>query len=407
MTQTLRVTCVSTLFPNEVQPRHGIFLRHRLRHLAHSGGIELRMVAPVPWFPSTHAMFGQYAAYARVPPRSCQEGIETLHPRYPVLPKIGMTMIPTLMAAALLPTLLTLRRDGFDFDVIDAYYVYPDGVAAALLGKILGRPVVLTALGSDISLLSLYALARTQIRWALARADGITTVCQALKDRMVALDVPTDNVQVIPHGVDLDHFRPLPDRAMQRHLLGFDRPTLISVGHLIARKRNQLALEALAELPCIDLVIAGDGPEEAALRRLATRRGVADRVRFLGHVDQRRLPALMGAADALLLCSDREGIANVIMESMACGTPVAATPVWGSPEVVNCPEAGVLFRDCGVAAVVEGIRRLLASPPDRYATRRYAERFTWSATAARHAAVLRDVAVRPTELRPPAVMRTS
>ena len=77
---------------------------------------------------------------------------------------------------------------------------------------------------------------------------------------------------------------------------------------------------------------------------------------------------------------------------MAGGTPGAATPVWGSPEVIITPEAGVLFEGRSVVAVVEGVRQLLARPPDRAATRRYAERFSWLETAARHAALIRSAA---------------
>ncbi len=388
----IKVLGLSTLFPNAAQPRHGIFLLHRLAHLAQVDGIRLRMVAPVPWFPWSNPAFGRYAMYARVPRRSEQRGIEVLHPRYPVLPKLGMTIAPALLAAALLPKLLAMRRAGFDFDVIDSYYLYPDGVAAALLGAWLNRPVLLTAFGTDVSLVPRHAAARAQIRWAVARAAGVTAVCQALKDGLVEAGAAAGKVQVILHGVDQDLFSPPADRMALRRRLGFDRPTLISAGHLIARKGHDLLIAALPELPGTDLVIAGDGPEEAALRQLTVRLGVAGRVRFQGHVEQAQLPALIGAADALVLCSDREGIANVLMEAMACGTPVAATPVWGSPEVVTAPQAGILLRDRSAGAVVEGVRRLLANLPDRAATRRYGERFAWSDTAARHAALIRRAA---------------
>lgn len=385
----LKVLSFSTLFPNEEQPRHGIFLRHRLAHLARVNDIQIQIVAPVPWFPWAHPAFGRYGVYSRVRQRAEEHGLAVFHPRYPVVPKIGMTVAALLMAAAMLPKLIAMRRT-FDFDIIDSYYLYPDGVAAMLLGLLLNRPVLLTAFGNDVSLLPNYAAVRIQILWALRRSAGVTAVCEALKSRLVELGADADKVRVILHGVDLNLFKPPIDRVMLRHRLGFDRPTLISVGHLIQRKGNDLAIAALADLPGTGLVIAGDGPEEASLRRLAITLGVADRVQFLGHVDQTLVPELLGAADALLLCSDREGIANVLMEALACGTPVAATPIWGSPEVLNTPEAGVLLKDRSVAAVVEGVRRLLASPPDRVATLKYAERFTWPETAARHAALIRS-----------------
>jgi teichuronic acid biosynthesis glycosyltransferase TuaC len=385
----IKVLSFSTLFPNNLQPSHGVFLRHRLAHLSRSNEIRLQIVAPVPWFPFSHPAFGRYSLYHRVSKRSDVNGVAVLHPHYAVVPKIGMTVAPLLLAAALLPKLAAMQRTTFDFDIIDSYYLYPDGVAAALLGLALNRPVLLTAFGNDVSLLPNYAAARRQILWSVSHSAGVTAVCDALKSRLVRLGVEADKISVIRHGVDLNLFKPPLNRVALRRRLGFDRITFISVGHLIPRKGHDLAIAALAGLPGTGLVIVGEGPEKASLQRLAVARGIADRVRFLGQVDQRRIPELLGAADALILCSEREGIANVLMEALACGTPVAATPVWGLPEVLVASEAGVLFEDRSVGAVVEGIRHLLANPPDRCATRKYAERFKWKETAARHLALIR------------------
>jgi glycosyltransferase involved in cell wall biosynthesis len=186
------------------------------------------------------------------------------------------------------------------------------------------------------------------------------------------------------HGVDLALFRPADDRAALRAALGFSGPTLLTAGHLIERKGMRYAVEALADLPGVSLVIAGDGPEEGMLRGLAADLGVAGRVTFLGHVDQAKLRDYFAAADAFVLMSSREGIANVIMESLASGTPVLATAVWGAPEVITVPEAGRLVPERSGKALAAEIRSLLAAPPDRAATRRYAETYSWDQTTAAH-----------------------
>jgi glycosyltransferase involved in cell wall biosynthesis len=387
---TANVLAFSSLYPNAAMPRHGIFLQHRLAHLAAEPGMALRVVAPVPWFPRSLRAIGSYAHFAEAPLRSDARGIRAVHPRYPLIPKVGTSIAAVLMAAAMVQPLRRIRAEGFAFDVIDAYYLYPDGVAAAMLGALFNRPVVLTAFGSDVSLLPSIAAARAQILWALRRAAGGTAVCRALRDRLEQLGAEGRKIEIILHGVDLELFRPPADREALRRRLGFAGPTLLSAGHLIPRKGNSFAIGALAQVPGVTLVIAGTGPEDQALRDQAVRLGVQDRVRFLGHVDQAALPDLMGAADGLVLCSDREGIANVLMEAMACGTPVAATAIWGTPEVVCVPEAGVLIAERTEDAVVEGMRALLAAPPDRAMTRRWAEHFTWTDTARRHAAVIRS-----------------
>ena len=344
----------------------------------------------MPYFPSSNPRFGRYARLASVPAAERRAGLPVTYPRYPLLPKISMSAAPWLMAAAVLRHLHGIRRGGFDFDLIDAYYLYPDGVAAAVLARILRRPLLLTAFGSDVSQLPDYALPRRALLWATRQAPLTTVVCQALKDELVRLGVPAGQIRVILHGVDLQLFRPPAERAALRDSLCLTGPTLISVGHLIDRKGHEFAIRALSELPGNTLLVVGDGPREAALRQLALKLGLGSRVRFLGHVDQAQMPALMGAADVLVNCSDREGIANVLIEAMACGTPVAATAVWGSPEAVTTPAAGVLLKDRSAAALADAVRALQSDVPDRAATRRHAERFTWERTAAEHMQAIQD-----------------
>lgn len=375
----VRILNFTTLFPNVSQPAHGIFVETRLRHLLAAGSVEASIVAPVPWFPSRNRRFGTYGGLAKVPPVESRAGLTVHHPRYPVIPKVGMSVAPTLLYLAVRGYVRRVLQSEGDIDLIDAHYFYPDGVAAVLLGRELGKPVVITGRGTDINLIPRYALPRYQLLWAATRAAGLITVCHALKDELVALGVPSGKVQVLRNGVDLDVFRPL-DRDAERQRLGLSGPTLLSVGGLIERKGHHLIIEALRELDGFTLLIAGSGPERAALERLAATIGVGDRVRFLGLVPHDRLAQLYNAAHALVLGSSREGWANVLLEAMACGTPVVATDVWGTAEVVAAPAAGVLVKERSPAALAEGVRRLWTAPPARAETRAYAEGFAWDPT---------------------------
>src|SRR5688500_13810977 len=130
----MKILTFSTLYPHPARPIHGIFVETRLRQLVASGRITSKVIAPVPWFPFRHAWFGEYALHARAPREEERNGIEVLHPRYPLLPKIGMTMAPLLLAYAARPTIERLSQ-AYPFDLIDAHYLYPDGVAAALIGR--------------------------------------------------------------------------------------------------------------------------------------------------------------------------------------------------------------------------------------------------------------------------------
>jgi teichuronic acid biosynthesis glycosyltransferase TuaC len=376
----IRILVFTTLFPNAVRPDLGIFVETRLRHLVAGGNVEAKVLAPVPWFPLKDVRWGEWSDWARVPARETRHGIEIRHPRYLNLPKIGMAAHPFLLAAVAWREALRWRREGFDFDLIDSHFFYPDGVAAALIARRLGVPFTVTGRGTDLNLYPRMAWPRRWIRHAAHRADGLITVCEALKAPLVELGEPPERVNVLRNGVDLQRFRPL-DRAAARQRFGIDGPSLASVGHLIERKGHDFVIRALAQLPGWRLFIAGDGPERARLEALAAAGGVADRVTFLGRRNQDELVQLYNAVDMLVLASDREGWANVLLEAMACGTPVVATRIWGTPEVVATPEAGVLVaREDG--DIARGVRELAAAMPAREATRRYAEGFSWEATTA-------------------------
>jgi len=394
----LRLLTFSTLYPNAAQPNHGVFVENRLRHLVASGAASSTVLAPVPFFPFAAAarlggarMQG-WARYAGIPAREDRHGLAVHHPRFAALPGIGMLTGPATLYASARRALARLLAEGHRFDAIDAHYVYPDGVAAVWLGREFGLPVVITARGSDISQLPQHAVPRRLIQHAIRRADALISVSVGLKDGLVALGTPAGKVTVLRNGVDLEAFRPTGDRPETRAALGLGSgPLLLSVGHLIPRKGHDLILRALPLLPGHRLMVLGDGPERGALLALAEQLGVADRVHLLGSRPHAELPRYYSAADVLVLASSREGWANVLLESMACGTPVVASPAWGSREAVRSPAAGLVMEGTTPEAIAASVRRLLAARPDRGATRAYAEGFGWEDTTLGQLSVFRKV----------------
>ena len=388
----LSILTVTTLFPNSVQKAHGIFVETRLRKVLETGQVNARVLAPVPWLPPfvDYAGQGKLRSVAR---HELRNGLEIEHPRYFVVPKVGMSLTPFTLYRAILRAAKRLLNTGFRPDVIDAHYFYPDGVAAVWLGEHLDIPVVVTARGTDVNLIPKFRIPRRLILRAAAKADGLITVSQALKDELVKLGVAPERVVVLRNGVDLELFRPL-DRVSARKRLGLLRRTLGSVGHLIERKGHHHVIRALERLPDTDLLIVGDGPERSALAALAKEEGVSARVHFLGTMTQSELCELYNALDVLVLASSREGWANVLLEAMACGTPVVASNAWGNPEVVAAPAAGVLMPTLDAAGIVAAIERLYASMPSREVTRHYAEKFDWLATTQGQLKLFRVVLAR-------------
>jgi teichuronic acid biosynthesis glycosyltransferase TuaC len=397
----VQILTFTTLYPSEVLPQHGIFVETRLQKLVESGALDARVVAPCPWFPLASSRFGRYSLFARVPSEEVRHGLHVAHPRYPQLPKIGMSTAPLALFVAVLPALRRQIRAGRDFDLIDAHYFYPDGVAAVLLGRALARPVAITARGSDLNVVANYAVPRRWIRWAARRADGLVAVSSGLQRRLAVLGIDPERVRVLRNGVDLALFRPV-DRDAVRRALGFTRPTLLAVGNLVALKRHRMMVEALTGLREADLVIVGDGPERAAIEALARERRVADRVHLLGRVPQHRLPDIYGAADVLVLASTSEGWPNVLLESMACGTPVVVSDIDGIADIVAAPEAGRILGETTPDRLAAAVRDLLAAPPSRAATRSYAERFDWQSTTEGQLTLFREICERQPRRHPAA-----
>jgi teichuronic acid biosynthesis glycosyltransferase TuaC len=380
VSKPIRTLLVSTLYPSCVRPSHGIFVEKRLRELLKSGKVETMVIAPVPWFPLKQTAFGEYSKFARTPHFEVRNGIKVFHPRYFLPPKIGINIAPFALARSLISQARQIKENGFDFDLIDAHYFYPDGVAATLIGKVLNKPVVITARGTDINLIPMYVKPRQMILQATRDCASIITVCAALKEALVNLGASPEKINVLRNGVDLEMFKP-EGRLSARSALGIGTNfSIASVGHLIERKGHHLVIEALPQMPDTELYVAGSGEEEANLRALAARLRVSNRVHFLGSLPQSTLCTLYSAVDCLVLASSREGWANVLLESMACGTPVVASNVWGTPEVVSVPEAGVLMDERSAVGVKNAVAKLRAQLPDRGNTRGHAELFSWTPT---------------------------
>lgn len=385
----LRVLTLSTLYPNARQPQLGLFVERQTRGLAALTDVEVRVVAGrgLPVLPLS--LHPHYRPLARLPRIETWHGLEVHRPRFTVWPKIGQASAGTALARAALPVLRRIRET-FAFDIIDAEYFWPDGVAAMHLARALGLPFSIKARGSDIYHWGDVPGIGNQVRAAGRAADGLLAVSQSLKDEMVARDMPAERIRVHHTGVDLALYAP-GDRVALKAELGVTGPLIATVGGLIERKGQAFAIDALAEVPGATLALAGDGPDRAALEQRAWDRGVAERTRFLGSRPPADIARLLAAADVMMLPTRAEGIANVWVEALASGTPVVTCDAGGVRDVIDRPVAGrVVAREA--AALAKAVRELLADPPAPADVRAAAERFSWERNASELRAHLKGLA---------------
>lgn len=378
---TKKLLVLTTLYPNNVWNNFGVFIKERMVAYAKQKDCEIKVVAPVPYFPPIKLT--SRWLYRQVAKHEIRDGLDVYHPRYFITPKVGMTLYGVLMFISILPLVRKLRRD-FAFELIDSHYVFPDAMAAVLLGQYFNVPVVVSARGSDINLYRTLPLIPRLLRFTLRRARKVIAVCQSLKDSMVELGIAADKIQVIPNGVDAAKFHPMPQTEARTRLGLPDRRIILSVGGLVALKGFDLLIEAVRLLRDnfqrhdVLLVICGHGPMQVQLEQQVAAAGLTNQVRFAGVVPHQDLYQWYSAADVFSLNSSREGWPNVLLESMACGTPAVATAVMGIPDIIRSSDVGLLT-ERNPGDIARNLLAALDKPWDRDAIVRYARSHTWEA----------------------------
>ena len=399
-----RLLSISTLYPAPPRPGFGRFVARQLETLAARDDWEVTVINPIGLPPPPFRSLGRYAQLATVPALESGGPIPVFHQPFLLIPGLSGWFNPAFIGRAVLPLAQRLHAAA-PFDLVDAQFFYPDGPAAARVAQALGLPHAIKARGSDIHVWGDKPAALAQMRRAAGSASAVLAVSSALGGDMAALGLsPPGGITVHYTGLDHARFQPLP-RAEARQRIA-DLPGLaalrpgdrlaVSVGALLAIKGQALAIRALTSLPGdVQLALAGTGPDEAALRALAASLGIASRVHFLGSVSHETLPALLSAADVMVLPSEREGLANAWIEALACGTPLIIPDIGGAREVLTVPDNGRPAAGRLAArtpeAIAAAVLDLLAAPPSQAEVAASAARFSWEANAAALAAIYEGV----------------
>lgn len=229
------------------------------------------------------------------------------------------------------------------------------------------------------------------------RAQHIVTLSGAFKRVLVEQygQVPW-KIEVVPPGITLERFQP-GDQVEARSSLNLpaDAYVVVAVRRLVPRMGFDVLIRAWtrvsAALPIAVLVIVGEGPERAKLQELARTQEISTSVRFLGKVDDSTLIAAYRAADvAVVPTVELEGFGLIVLEALACGTPVVATDVGGLPEALAPLDSGLVVPPGDPVALADRLESALTgtSPlPTRDQCRKYSETFSWERCALEHASI--------------------
>ena len=366
----MKVLVYSTLFPNNLQPNNAIFVKQRLFHLAKLPNCKIKVIAPVPYCPPW-AMLGKRYQYAQIKKYEVIEGIEVFHPRYLLIPKISM---PFHSLSLFLATRCLVKKiyQTFPFDLIDGHYIYPDGLASLFLAKSMNKPLILSARGSDINQFPNFKTIKPMISYALDRADHIISVSNGLKQEIINLGIDKEKITVIPNGVDTKKFYPINKNKVRDKILinnnNNNNKIILSVGSLKPNKGFHIILDALSRLLKkeikIRLYIIGEGYYRSSLEQKIKDLNLGQYVTLVGEIANNELNFWYNLADVFCLASATEGWPNVIMESLACGTPVVATKAYGAKEILSSPNVGLLVNRT-TESIYNGLKTALVTTWDR------------------------------------------
>lgn len=369
----MRLLIVTSQFPIAGEPNRGRPILQTVRALSRLA--EVRVLSPIATYPRW-ARPRSYL-FRAADPAHVVPGLDVRYVEYPALPAVSRPFNGALCAHALHAPLRA-----FAPDVVLAYWLYPDAYGAMRAARHAGVPLVAGARGSDLRVRD--AISRRLTQPVVRSARRLLVVSEDL-GRVAVRDYGADpaRIRAIPNGCDASIFHPQ-DRAAARAALGIDGEAelVVYVGRLVPEKGLRELLEATAALassrPRLQLALVGDGPMRAELDARAA--AAPHRLHLPGAQDAPAVARWMAAADTVTLPSYSEGHPNVLVEALACGRPVVATPVGGIPEVVDAA-SGLLVPARDAQALAGGLREALERDWDVDALARRFSR-DWDAVAA-------------------------
>ena len=389
MDSALSIASVCRTLPTPDERSSGVFVMRRLSAVARRA--NLRILQPVPYFP----VIRPKPDWA-VQTEHDVDGIGISHAPMFYVPKVLKSLDGYWLYRSVRAQLVALRKAG-QLDLIDAHFAYPDGAGCARVAQQLDVPIAVTIRGVEEDYMQIPALA-AQIRETLRRADACISVSHSLREMAVHAGVDAGKVHVIHNAVNRLLFAP-GDKTQARATLEIDNdsPLIVSVGNLLSVKKHDVLVSALArvEKSGAQLAIVGgpmhepDYPRE--INALCSELGVADRVRFIGRIDESEVATWLKAADVFALASRREGCCNAILEALATGVPVVATPVGDNPWFIKDGHNGHLVPVGDSEAMARAIDIALTRPDwDAYRISADLQVGNWDAVARQTLRVFED-----------------
>ena len=377
----MKILSVSHMFPNRIFPNYGIFIKERLKAL--SKIVDMNIVAPLPYFPCI-SLTAKYKNIHTVPALENCDSLYVHHPKYFLFPKYFKFLDGHLYYWS---TNLFFKNKIMSMrpEILDFHWVYPDAFAGLMLARRYRKKIVVTVRGNESICYYEKSLRKKKLINTLQYVDHVIAVSNDMKAKVVnEYGVCHKNVTVIPNGIQPQKFKPF-DRKKAREVCGLDQDKkyILSLSRLSHEKGLEFLFRAFADVHIEnkELVVVGDGPLKDHLYELAKDLGIAKSVNFIGSVPHDKTMFWYNAADVYCLPSLWEGCPNVIIESLACGTPVVSTKVGGIPDLVPDEDYGFLVPEGDSHALAVALDDALEKKWDREKIQQYGASNTWDHVA--------------------------
>ena len=354
----MKVLVISYMYPNARNPNLGIFIEERLINL--SRVCDVKLINPYPWIPP----FGLLKRWT-MPYFQKQNNIEIYRPKYFPLPGSFFNFIKGIWCFIFIKREIKGINRKFNFDIIHAHRVFPEGFAAVLLARIYKKPAIVTIHGSDINFAAKNPIIKKMVTFTLKKASKIIVVSKTLKKLILELRAPEEKIEVLLNAVDTNKFKPQnKEDARNKLSLDLNKKIILFVGNLVDVKNPLFLIEACHRLKerGVDnfvLVMIGDGYLKNKIKNKITEYCLEKLIFLIGLQSHEKIPLWMSAADFLVLPSKNEGMPTVVLEAMACALPVIATEVGGIPEIIKDYNNGILIPSDDIEKLEKGMSRLI------------------------------------------------
>ncbi|MFW5980981.1 MAG: glycosyltransferase [bacterium] len=361
----MKVLILSHLYPSKSNPVYGIFVHQQTRQLVEEG-IDVKVIAPVPYSPEILHFQEKWSNYAEIPYRETIDNVDVYHPRYIILPRKLLFGFSGYNYYFGVKGIVEEIYKDFKFDMIHAHVALPDGFAGIMLKDIYHCPLITTIHGDDVNnIVYRNRRCRENIVRVFQESDHIVANSERTKRKVNEFykenDNNNDGVSVVYNGISSDKIKDVPGvqvrdgSGIQAKVgsrvqvndsdletvqgTGSGDKIVLTVGSLRKSKGIDYAIRAMSEVekqyPDFKHLIIGQGPERQNLEQLAAELGISDKVEFLGSKSNDQVMEYMSNCELFLLPSWNEAFGMVYLEALACGKPIIGCKGQGVEEIIG------------------------------------------------------------------------